>query len=152
MTLYEIDAALLACIDPETGEIDEEQWEALTIDREVKIENTALLIKELIAEADLIKREEKALEDRRKKKENTVRRLKENINRSLAGQKFETARVAISFRKSESLEIGFDALIPEEYLKPVEPKVDVMALKAAVKSGESFFGVTLVEKQNVNIK
>ena len=61
MTLYEIDAALMACIDPETGEIDADAWEALSLDREVKIENTALLIKDLLAEANMIKQEEDAL-------------------------------------------------------------------------------------------
>lgn len=152
MTLYEIDAALMACIDPETGEIDADAWEALSLDREVKIENTALLIKDLQAEAAMIKQEEDALADRRRRKEKTVERLKENLNRSLAGQKFETSRVAISFRKSDSLEIGYDAIIPMDYLKVLEPKVDVAALKKAVKNGETFYGVTLLEKQNVQIK
>ena len=152
MTLYQIDMALLACIDPATGEIDEAAWEELSLDRDVKIENTALLIKSLLAEAKMIKQEEDALADRRRRKEKTADRLKENLNRSLAGQKFETARVAVSFRKSDSLEIGYDAIIPMEYLKVLEPKVDVAALKKAVKNGESFYGVTLLEKQNVQIK
>ena len=40
MKLYEIDAAILGCIDQETGEvIDPEQLDALQIERETKLEN-----------------------------------------------------------------------------------------------------------------
>ena len=98
MTLWQIAQAFLDCIDPESGEIDEAAWGELSLDRDVKIENTALLIKELTAEAAVIREEEKALADRRRRKENTVERLKENLNLSLDGQKFETSKVAISFR------------------------------------------------------
>lgn len=152
MTLWEIDQALLACIDAETGEIDEAAWEELSLDRDVKIENTALLIKELTAEAAVIREEEKALADRRRRKENTVERLKENLNRSLDGQKFETPKVAISFRKSEVLDIGIDAIIPSVYLKFTEPTVDKSLLKKALKEGETVYGVTLLKKQNLQIK
>lgn len=152
MTLYQIDMALLACIDPATGEIDEAAWEELSLDRDVKIENTALLIKSLLAEAKMIKQEEDALAERRRRKETTVERLKENLNRSLDGQKFETSKVAISFRKSESVDIGIDAIIPSKFLTFKEPSVDKALLKKALKEGETVYGVTLLEKQNVQIK
>lgn len=152
MTLWEIDQALLACIDPETGEIDEEAYDALNLDRDVKIENTALLIKDLLAEAAMIREEEKVLAERRRRKEKTVERLKANLDRSLDGQKFETSRCAISYRKSETLDIGFDAIIPEGFLRYKAPDVDINRLKAAVKNGESFHGVQLIERRNMSIK
>lgn len=152
MTLYEIDQALLACIDPETGEIDEAQWEALSIDRDVKIENTALLIKDLLAQAELIREEEKALADRRRRKENTAERLKRNLANSLYGQKFETSRVEINFRKSVKLDIGCDAIIPKEFLKYKAPEPDVTRLKAYLKDGGCVYGVTLLENNNIQIK
>ena len=53
MKLYEIDEAILNCIDLETGEIiDTEQLDKLTMEREAKLENVACWIKELKAEAD----------------------------------------------------------------------------------------------------
>ena len=48
MKLYEIDEAILNCIDLETGEIiDTEQLDKLTMEREAKLENVACWIKEL---------------------------------------------------------------------------------------------------------
>ena len=47
MTLYEIDNAILECIDLETGEIiDTDKLDALQLERETKIENVALWIKD----------------------------------------------------------------------------------------------------------
>lgn len=52
MKLYEINEAILGCIDQETGEvIDPEKLDALTMERETKLENVALWIKDLKAEA-----------------------------------------------------------------------------------------------------
>ena len=51
MKLYEIDEQILNCIDQETGEIlDTEKLEQLQIDRNDKIENLILWIKDLKAE------------------------------------------------------------------------------------------------------
>ena len=45
MKLYEIDQAILNCIDLETGEIiDTEQLDKLTMEREAKLENIACWI------------------------------------------------------------------------------------------------------------
>ena len=42
MKLYEIDEAILNCIDTETGEIiDADQLDKLTMERDTKIENVA---------------------------------------------------------------------------------------------------------------
>ena len=64
MTLYEIDQALLACIDMETGEVDIEKYEQLAEEKDKKIENIACYYKALTAEAEAIKAEEKALAER----------------------------------------------------------------------------------------
>ena len=45
-SLYEINAAIMGCVDLETGEIiDVEQLQALQLEREQKIENVALWCK-----------------------------------------------------------------------------------------------------------
>ena len=56
MKLYEIENAILECIDTETGEvIDIERLNELQMERETKIENVACWIKDLKAEAEAIK-------------------------------------------------------------------------------------------------
>ena len=74
------------------------------------------------------------------------------LTTALAGEKFETTKVRLSFRKSESLEISEGADIPAEYLKQKDPDIDKVELKKAVKAGLVLDGVQLVEKQNLQIK
>ena len=66
-TLYEIDNAIMECIDFETGEIvDFERLEELQMERERKLENVALWIKNLKSDADAIKAEKQVLDEREK--------------------------------------------------------------------------------------
>ena len=168
MNLYEIDlaiqqaleAALETTIDPETGEILEqgnfEELEQLTAERDEKIENIAAYIKNLAAEADAIKAEEKALAERRKAKESKAERLKEYLANSMliAGQtKFESAKCALSFRRSTSVNILDIDAIPEEYRKiKTEISADKTAIGKLLKAGEQIAGAELVEKQSLQIK
>ena len=153
MNLYEIDAAILECVDVETGEIfDVDKFEELSLTRDAKVENVCLWIKNLKAEAEALKAEKDAFAQRQKAAENKMESLKRYISGYLDGAKFETARVKVSFRKSESLEISDGAHIPDEYLKYKEPEVDKVGLKKALKDGMCFEGVALVQNQNIQIK
>lgn len=165
MTLYEIDHGLAEAfekaIDPETGEIiDEEAWatlEALQMAREDKLENVALWVKDLNAEAAAVREEEKNLAKRRQSAEKKAESLKGYLAYALNGaERFKTAKVAISWRRSETVELleGVDPVtLPLEYQRvkvSVEP--DKTKLKDALKAGEEIPGVELVEKQNLQIK
>ena len=67
MTIYEIDQAIMECVDLETGEIiDTEQLDKLQMEREKKLENVACWIKDLKAEAEALKNEKQALAERQK--------------------------------------------------------------------------------------
>ena len=50
------------------------------------------------------------------------------------------------------MDIAEGASVPEEYLKYSEPKTDKVGLKAALKAGEKFPGITLITSQNIQIK
>lgn len=153
MKLYEIDEAILDCVDIETGEIfDIDKFEELQLTREAKIESICLWIKNLKAEAEALKAEKDAFAARQKAAENKMENLKKYIAGYLDGTAFESAKVKVSFRKSESLEILDIYKVPEEYLKYKEPDVDKTGLKAAIKAGGQFEGVQLVVNQNIQIK
>ena len=158
MTLYHIDAAIAALVDPETGEIlDYEAFEQLSMDRDQKIENMALVLKNAAAKSAAIKVEVDKLEARKKVADNTVKRMKEYLFKALGGAKFETARVAISYRKSESTEIDVEFVewalenCPEVVI-PQAPKVDTTELKKMLKGGLECDFARIVEKQNVQVK
>ena len=62
MPLYEIDQSIKALVDPETGELlDYEAFARLQMEREAKLENIALWIKDLRAKAEEIKAEKAAV-------------------------------------------------------------------------------------------
>lgn len=152
MKLYEINEAILACVDPETGEADAEKLDELMLMREEKLENLALWVKDLKAEADAIKAEEKALAERRQAKERKAESIKAYLEKELAGQKFETSRAICSFRKSQKVEITDLDKIPDDYLRYSLPTADKAAIKAAIKDGLTVEGAELIDSMTMSIK
>lgn len=153
MNLYEIDSAIMDCVDMETGEIiDMEALEDLQMERNKKIEGIGCWIKNLLADAKALKEEKDNLAARQKAAENKAASLKAYLSSYLNGEKFKTAKVAISYRKSDSVDIAEGAVIPEEYLKYSDPTPDKIGLKAALKSGEKIQGISLVTSNNIQIK
>ncbi len=153
-SIYEIDKQIADCIDFETGEvIDEEKLEQLQIERDVKIENIALFIKNLNADIKALKEEETNLAERRKSKENKVEQLKNYLTSVLDLVPFESARAKISFRKSVAVNILDETRIPSEYTKTeTVVKVDKKAIGDALKVGIEIDGAELVQNQNIQIK
>ena len=158
MTIYEIDKAIMECVDLETGEIiDTEQLDKLQMDREKKLENIACWIKDLKAEAEAIKAEKMALAKRQQVAENKAESLKNWLAYALDGQKFSTAKCAVSFRNTESVEItpeGLEALMKEhdELLTYKAPEPNKTAIKQAIKDGLNVAGVQLVQNVSTIIK
>lgn len=152
MTLYEINERILACVDPETGEADAEQLETIMMERSEKLENIACWIKDIKAECDSIKAEEKALAERRQAKERKAESLRRYLDEALAGQKFETPRCVVSFRKSQKINITDLDKIPDDYLRYKTPEPDKTAIKAAIKDGLTVEGCELVDSVSMTIK
>ena len=159
MTIYEIDNEIMNCIDMETGEvIDTEKLNELQMERDAKIENVALWIKELKAEAEAIKNEKQALAERQRVAENKAESLKNWLAYVLNGEKFKTAKCSISYRNSESVEVteeGLEALMKdhEDLLTYKTPEPNKKAIKDAIKNdGLTVAGVQLVQKTSTIIK
>jgi len=163
MTIYDIDSKIQQLldggVDEATGELlfDPEALEALQMERDTKIENLALAVKNMGAEARAIKAEEEALAKRRKAVEAKEARACKYLNTVLAGDKFKSPRVAVTYRKSTKLELDpfFVAWAIEEapqYLRQKEPEADKTAITAALKAGENVPGAVLVESQSMQIK
>lgn len=158
MNIYEIDNAMFSLIDEETGEIkDYEAFEELQMQREEKIENTALWYKNLVAESKAIREEEKALAERRKSLENKAESLKNFVNRTLNGNKFSTSKVAISYRKSTAVEVD-DEFIDyamknnNDLLTYKQPEPNKTVIKGMLQGGFDIPHAELVERNNMSIK
>lgn len=152
-SLYEINDEILNCVDTETGEvIDFEKFEKLKLEKNGKIEILALWYKNLISDAEAFKKEEDNLKARRKSAEGKAESIKKYLDSALNGLKFSTSKVNITYRKSESVEIEDVFKIDDSFLKYSEPLPDKKAIKEAMQAGATFEGVSLVEKQNIQIK
>ena len=158
MTLYEINEQLRNAIefgcDPETGEIiDTAALEELEMARDEKIENICLFIKDLKAEAAAIKAEKDALDNRMKASAKKAESLTNYLQRMLAGEKFKTSKVAISYRKTQAVTIfDLDAL-PMDYIRvKTSTEPDKVLIKEAIKAGETVPGAELEERQSMTIK
>lgn len=160
MKLYEINAALEELLnqqDPETGELtcDLEQLEALMMERDERLEGLALYIKNSDAEVKAIRDEEKALAERRRSLENKAERAKGFLMEQLAGEKFTTPRVIVSYRKSEQVVVSmafFTEESNERFLRFKDPEADKTAIKNALKAGETVPGAELVSNTNMILK
>ena len=154
MNLYEIDKAILACIDQETGELlDEAALEDLQMERTQKIKNVALWLKNLNASVTAYKAERDAFDERMKQAQKKAESLKRYLADALGGEKFVTDECAVSFRKSTAINVLDEAVIPSAYMtEKVTRSPDKTAIKAAIKGGEAVPGVALVENLSVQIK
>lgn len=157
MSIYDIEQAIIDLVDPETGEItDFDALDALSMARDEKIENIAMWLKNLNAEAKAIREEEKNLAERRKVSENKSDSLKKYLDRILNGEKFSTPKVAISYRKSTAVEIADEEAFAKSadttYLIEQPPKIDKKAITDALKAGVTVDGAALVERENIQIK
>lgn len=117
-----------------------------------KIENIACWIKNLQAEADAYKKEEEAFRIRRKQAESRIESLKRYLTNWVSGEKIETDRCRVTWRKSVSVEIQDESQVPEAYKKEkVVMSIDKVAIKKALTGGEEIAGASLLEKQNIQI-
>lgn len=161
MNLYQIDAEIMRAfenaMDPDTGEIvDEEAYVALDrlgMERDNKIENILLWIKDLKSDADQLKKEKMAFGERQKNAERKCESLTRYISGVLDGQKFKTAKVEASWRKSEVVIYDGDiAALPDKFKKYAEPELKKPELKKALKDGEEIDGAWLEPRNNLQIK
>lgn len=154
--LYEIDRAILECVDCETGEIiDPERLDNLLMERNTKIEAVALWVKNLESDAAAYKAEQAAFAKREEQALAKAESLKKWLARACDGQKFNTAKCAVNFRKSESVEILDESKIPAAFMRTstkTTTSPDKAAIKKAIKSGQEIGGCKLVENLNAKIQ
>lgn len=161
LSLYHIDQALENLIDHETGEVlDFDAFEELQMARDAKIEGIVCWTKNLAAEANAIREEEKELAERRRALEAKRDKLLGYVDRALDGAPFQTAKCAVTYRKSTAVEItnmealvqwcmdnGYDGNVT--YAQPTVSKTDIAPL---LKSSMAVTGAELCERTNMGVK
>lgn len=166
MNIWQIDSQLESiyadAVDMDTGEINPdamEQIDALQMERERKVENIALWYKNTQAESKAIAEEIKALQGRKKALDTKSEWQERYLEYALQGQRFETPKVSVSYRKSTTVEFEDEAKFCERFADfsdmvttKIERKPNRAALKKCIKNGMTFEGAYLVDHQNMQIK
>ena len=164
VTLYSIDDQLNElmdkAVDQETGELlpeFEKEFDKLVELKEKKVVSVGLYIKNLTSFVGAVKAEEKSLNERRKIAENHLERLKLYLKESLNGEIIKTPQLAITYRKSERVELtpDFDIGLIEKYfpdLVRIKKELDKTEAKKQIKGGIGIIGLKLVGAQNIQIK
>ena len=145
-----------------SGEIDEDTFHD-TLDSidwsnefEIKIEGYVMVLKQLDADGDAIKSEEKRLSERRKTFENNAERLKSTLfsaMKSTGNEKIKTPLFNINIQKNPpSVVIEDGAAIPDEYLIPQDPKIDKRGLLQAINDGADFKGISILQGESLRIR
>lgn len=163
-SLYEIDRDIQAFIDglfamaDENGEVDIDMdiLEDLKEQRQTKLENIALYIKNLASEASAIKNEEIILAERRKRLEAKCERLKGILVRSMMEnneKELSSARYCAKIRDSKATEVFDMNSLPNEYLKmKIEYSPDKTAIKKAIEAGTEVAGARIIVNHNLNLE
>lgn len=155
--LYDINRQLMEFepeIDPETGALANAlEWDELNMAYAEKVENIGCYIKDLNGDIAKFKAEEDQLAKRRNSLERKADYLKRLLLNNMGGEMYSSPRCAISFRKSEVVEIENMSLVPETMLRAkmnVEP--NKTAIKAALKAGKAVSGCKLTQHTTIQIK
>ena len=140
-------------IDDTTGEIlNMDELDALQLEKDAKVENICLWVKNLKSDAEAYRTEKKAFEQKIRAAENKVARLTAYVDYILAGDKFKSNKVSVSYRKSEQIECADLLDVDVDYLRYKEPELDKKKIKDAIKAGIEVKGCQLVERQNLQIR
>lgn len=141
------------------GELTDELQQMLEITQSElnnKATGYAQVIRAMQYDNDIVDAEIKRLQEIKRVRKNAVERLKNALSGAM--QQFdmdviETPISKISFRSSQTVEIWDETLVPNEYKQQViTTKVDKLAIKKAIKNGESVTGATVVNNKNIQIK
>ena len=169
MNIWEIDKAMREIealeedeelIDLETGEVISvaDALEKLEMARETKIENAAMMVKNLSAEAAAIKAEEEKLAKRRKAIENKAEDVKQFLIRALTredgtSEKFRTARTAVTVKMNPAkVVISDEKLLPEVFFREIiDRKPDRAQIKEVLSRGIEVPGAALERVRSVMI-
>lgn len=143
--------------DPEVDpEIIATHLEIIEMDIKDKADAIAYIMAQLDGDVETIKKEEERLYKMRYSLTANRERLKKYLESSMKATgmtKFKTTMHSFWIQKNrESVRLVEGEPIPEQFLIPQEPKVDSVAILAALKSGKKFRFAQLQRTDGVHIR
>lgn len=164
MTLYELTEQYRAlqelAEDPETPEdVFNDTMEGLDGEIEIKAESYGKVIRHLEGEVELMKSEEARISKKRKAIENSITRIKANLEKAMRATgktKIKTELFSFGIQKNPaSLKLAQDLdfnTIPAEFLRFLDPEIDKAKVKEALKNGEELSWAHMEQSESLRIK
>jgi hypothetical protein len=165
-TLWQLtqeELSFIALMEENGGEVNDEIMEELAIRREnfqYKAEAYAKFILKLESEADQAAAEIKRIQALKKAKENTAQRLRDTLLAALMVfseedakgiRRYETPLAKLSTRKSHSVEILDDTVIPDEFWV-IKKEVSKFTISQSIKDGLQVPGAQLKENISLSLR
>lgn len=161
--LTQEELSFISLMEENGGEVTDEIMEDLAIRREnfsSKAEAYSKFILKLESEADQAAAEIKRIQALKKAKENTAQRLRDTLLAALMVfteedakgiRRYETNLAKLSTRKSQSVEVLDDTVIPDEFWV-VKKEVSKSTISQAIKDGAEVPGAAMRENISLSIR
>lgn len=160
--LFQIAATIKRCfrvdethvVDGEAGEVfDASYLDNLHMEKEKKVDKIACWAKELRMEARNCRDVAESYIKRARQAEKKADSLESYLATWIPGEKIDTKRCQIRWRKSIKVTITDEQEIPASYIKVKEVRsVDKAEIRKQLKEGLSIPGAELTECQNIQIR
>lgn len=162
LMLYEIEKEYIhlaeALID-NGGELTDDLSEAIALNQqnlELKGQCYGFIVKQMEAEVDIIDSEIKRLSALKGSRNKSIERIQETLSKAMQLYEIEeikTPLLKISFRKSETVEIENELLLPSIYMvEKTTRQPDKALIKEAIKQGGEVLGAFIKTNKNIQIK
>lgn len=158
MNLYEMTVAANELYDLLTsGEIDEQIFTDTlqAMGTEEKLESYCKVIRQLEADAEMLKAEKERIEKRKKTVDNSIDRMKRAIVDFLKAQgtqKASAGTFAVTLSTSKAVSVVDESKVPKKYFVKQEPKIDKQTIRELLLKGAKVKGCELQINEGVRIK
>lgn len=122
---------------------------------EQKVENIAYIIKNLSAQAEIIKAEKNRLAEKESAIKKRIEFLRDYAKSGMEAsniKKIECDLFNISLRSSKVVKIAEGTKLPDMYVTYKDPLPNKKALKEAINNGEVIVGVSIQENSSLQIR
>lgn len=158
MNLYEMTQAANNLYELLTsGEIDEQTvtdtLEAMGTAE--KLESYCKVIKQLEADAEMLKAEKERIEKKKKTVENSVDRMKKAVADFMNAQgtkKASAGTFTVTLSESKAVNVLDESKVPKKYFIKQDPKLDKKTIRELLLQGETVKGCELQINEGVRIK
>ena len=158
MNIFEMTVAANQLYDLLTsGEIDEQTFNDTlqAMGTEEKLESYCKVIRQLEADAEMLKAEKERIENKKKTVDNSIGRMKKAVidfMKASGSTKSTAGTFTVALSTSKAVNILDESKVPVRFLVEQAPKIDKSAIRQELISGAEIEGCELQINEGVRIK